>query len=490
MSAYSGFLTAVLVAAVVSFCIAALKRSGRSVKSLHGFFHSSNAGLNLIALVCATITVGTGVAYLTTSGHVNGILMALVPVGVIGGYYLLEAFISKILPPAILRYPNFLAGTHALIEETRGSRTILAWSMIAPLVTVYVLVFGFEIFASSQVIAGVVFGDNEIVHQISVAGLLFAATLIISWRGGVEAVFRADRLQFVGIVLFIAIMAAMAMYSIQSPVKQGLKINPNWLKTDLQTLTNISLAIISSVSTQFYNLMNWFAVSNLRQDAQRKHVLRATSWLFSGFVLIMVAIGAFTEVNWGAGLGPAFSQLLSPLHEHAWLAGALLAIMVIGLTSTLMSTTQGLMLSLTMFVHDNLLGKDSASDRTDAVAVHRARNLMIGLFGLGFIFLALMYYGKPDLFYLLLAIASGAEVYAPLVILIGFLARRENGLTVLSNPVLTIYLVLFASAMASNLTLSATAPKFVPYVSLAHLSLSSLISLILYVIPTRRAKKP
>ena len=89
---------------------------------------------------------------------------------------------------------------------------------------------------------------------------------------------------------------------------------------------------------------------------------------------------------------------------------------------------------------------------------------------------------KPNVFYTLLAIAAGAEVLVPLVILIGLLSRQPNSMRVLSNPRLWVYGVLFVVAIVLNLSLATLAPSWVPIGSLACLSLSSAYSMMLWLL--------
>lgn len=473
---------AVFIVCLIGFCLIAIPARS-TVTSPKSFFHSSSTRLNTISLVVANMTVGTGVAYLLASGHTNGILTLLISGGVFVGYRILRWFVSDVIPERIKAAPNFFSGIKSGIEEERTELSIIGWTVSAPLIFIYTLVLGFEIFASSQIFAGLMFGVSGVQTQILLSVVLFTVSLVLAWSGGVSGVFRNDRLQFVLILFFLVVLTVLTARGIFFEGK-ATGINPAWFKADTSTLLNLAMAILSSITTQIYSLFGWYALSNIKENSEQQKLLVTASLLIGGFIAILLAIGALSNVNWPAGIATGIAELVGTLQADGIFGDVIVAVIIVGLLSILLSTTDSLVLSLTMFIYDNVLGKDSMSENADSAAIKSIRKLMGSIFTLAFLALALMHYASPNIFYLLLAIASGAEVFAPAIILFGFLAKEQH-LCVLSNKVLLVYLVLSVSTLATNLTLSAASPKLVPFVSLMHFIASCIFSLLVY----RHARK-
>ena len=68
-------------------------------------------------------------------------------------------------------------------------------------------VFAYELFVASQLITGLVYGAASSEREAVIACVLFGASLAYSLYGGVNAVFRTDHVQLIGIVLFVVILA-------------------------------------------------------------------------------------------------------------------------------------------------------------------------------------------------------------------------------------------------------------------------------------------
>ena len=112
---------------------------------------------------------------------------------------------------------------------------------------------------------------------------------------------------------------------------------------------------------------------------------------------------------------------------------------------------------------------------------------MLLTFGGVIVLSAFAFFTKPSVFFTLLAIASGAESLAPLILLIGFLSSSPGRLGVLTNNRLWVYFIVFCGAVASNLTLSVLNPTWVPYVSLSFLAVSVTYSYILWTVAYKQS---
>ena len=186
--------------------------------------------------------------------------------------------------------------------------------------------------------------------------------------------------------------------------------------------------------------------------------------------------GALVDLDWSLGLSASISELFASLRGTT--AGTVvLSLLVSGATCIVVSTADSLMLILTMFVHDEVLREDSKNTEDNPRAVRNARLLMACLFLLAFIARAGMYYTRPNIFFLLLAIGTGAAVFTPLIVLIGVLSSNEPSLKVISPIVLGVFTALFVLAIATGLLASVWKPGIVPFVSLTFLGMSSVFAI-------------
>ena len=336
----------------------------------------------------------------------------------------------------------------------------------------FILIFAYEIFATSQLLSGLVFEEPTQGSQIFISAIIFLASLLYCGFAGVKAVFRTDQIQLIAILLFTGVMVWIAFQPVSSTSQD---LVASGLKMDQQTLINVTLAVVATLSTQFYSLINWFTVSNIKEEKQRKSVLRGSAVLIAIILAIFIALGASIPLDWSGGLSSAVTSLFTPVSEQGVMGKLIMIVIILGLTSIVISTVDTLMISLTMYVHDVIFKRDSKNTDQSKEALAFARTLLLSLFAVAFIFLAGMYYAKPNIFYLLLAIASGAAIYTPLIIAIGYLANKPQQLSVIGNGILLLYLMLVISAMSINLWASASYPALVPYISLIFLVLSVLI---------------
>ena len=441
-------------------------RVGKSIRSAATFFHSSGARQNLVSLIAANITIGTGISYLLVGGQQNGILMAVVPLGIVAGYFGLEQLARGGVSEEIANHRNFFSGVGALIVREGGGRGgRFSWMVLAPLMTVFLLVFAYELFVSSQLIAGLVFATGSPLVEAAIACILFVASLSYSLYGGINAVFRTDQIQLVGIVLFVGVLTT-GVLAFEEPLPSR-----GWISSDSHVVASVAVAAVAAVATQLYSLINWYMISNLRESGTRRRVLRGSAIVTGALLIPVVLAGAISSVDWSEGLSTGVTSLFAPLHDSV--PGALvLAVIVAGATCVVVSTTDSLLVSLTMFAYDELLLHDSQSESNGRAAVRKARRVMAGLFLMGFVALSLMYYFRPNIFYLLLAIGTGAAVFAPLIVLVGFLSKREGGLAAISAGALWMFTGLFLLAVPVGLWCSVAHPPAVPYVSLAFMLLA------------------
>ena len=489
LSAGAGISLAAFLAAVVYFSgafgsFSAGSRCDRPASPAE-FFHSASTSLNTISLFVASVTVASGIGYLLAGGQINGILMLLVPLATLLGYRLFAAFFSKVVSPEFARHSSFWAGSQALVSNATGKPSALRYVLVGPLVMIFLLFCAFELLVASQIIEAIMIGSGSPLFQLGIAIAMFGSTLFLSWRGGVQSVFRADRIQFGGILVFAAVFAIGGWLSAGAS-GTPIAVTSLWLKLEAPTLITILLACLGSISTQFYSTINHHVASNSASQPQELHgVMRRASWMMAGFFSLMILIGVFSGIDWAKGLPAGVKVLIEHLPMGGAVSALVLAAVVVGLACVTMSTLDSLMVAVTMQIYDGLLGQDSRRDDANIEVMARIRRLMLLAFGGVIALSALAFFTKPSIFFTLLAIASGAESLAPLILLVGFLSRTPHRLAVLSNPNLWVYFVIFCSAVASNLALSVLKPALIPYLSLTFFAISVSYSFILWTISSK-----
>ncbi len=443
------------------------------------FFHSSNDKQNVVSLFVATVTVASGVGYLLAGGQINGPAMLAVPFAMLVGYRLLAYFYGQVVSPSFIEYPSFWAGAQMTISKATGKKSIVGLILTVPLAIIFVLFCAFELLVSAQIISAILFKSPSLFAQMAVASAMFLSPLAITARGGVRGVFKADALQFVGIVLFALVFGIAAILAHQPGEVLVRAPTPLELMSSPQLTVTLVLAILASVLTQFYSTVNHHTASNVAGDNRvLTKVLTRTAVMLVIFFSVMVLIGAYSGVQWTKGLPLGVDTILTRLPIGGF-TSLLLGLVVVGLVCVTVTTLQSLMMGVTLQIYGGVLGLDSKATSKNVQDIWFIRKLMLGIFGSVILLSALAFYTNPSIFYTLLAIASGAEALVPLIILIGFLSRRPSGLGVLSNSALLLYPMFFVSAIVSNLILAKLNPELVPFVSLAHFCASTLYSILL-----------
>jgi Na+/proline symporter len=385
---------------------------------------------------------------------------------------------------------SFLFSARNEIEQLRGERSTLGWSLSGVLIVVFVLLFSYEVLVTSQVLAGLIFGESgQVPHQAFIAGAIFVSTMVYTIRTGVRGVFATDTLQFGGIMAFILLLIVCTALVWSPAADSPVKPAADWLKLDHQTWINVFLASLTAITTQLYNLLNHYSVSNLQQRQSRRKVLGTGSLILASIPAVLVLVGALTDLDMSKGVGFALANLTEPLTGISFVGPLVTALMLFGLTGVLISTVDTLLVALANVFYESLLRQSPYNVQSSPDALHRLRKLILWIFACAFGFMAFMFYASPPLFYLLLGIASGGEVCAPLIVLIAVLARAERGLAILSNGILVAFLALSVSVLSINLWASKTDPQIVPYVSLVHLLLSCALATIVYSAARKRRSK-
>lgn len=449
---------------VVTAYVIARRDSARGLS-----FRSTDPGLNVVGLVTSNITAGTGFVYLLLNGAKNGLLACLLPLALLAGYRALVALLRDI--PKRFFQPNFLQGTADEVTRATGTKSNLPAVLIFPLLITFVLLLGFEMFATSQLLGALVLDDGSLFDQGLIALALFVTTVAVVLWGG-ETTYRTDRIQAVLIVLCVLALATLVAAGWwQRPERHTGAFA---IRAEPTVLASLLFASIAAFNTQLYSILNWNAVANAAPDKRDWVLLTSGNWL-GLFVLAILFIGASMPDVWSSGFRNGVSGLMSDVPPA--FAMLLSAVLVTGTTAIVLTTTQGITLAIGAFVTELLGG---TADVAGGGQRPGSRLLYAGILAAVMGVLGAMFFLRPDLFFFLLAIVSGAETMVPLIILLMVLARSGQSLRVLSNRNLRPYSAFFVAAVVGNLVLTAHSPTFVPYASLILVFLSALHSVRLY----------
>ncbi len=417
-------------------------KSYQVIDSPKSFFYKENLPANIISLTAANITLGTGLAYIIQGGQQNGILMLLVPLMVGLGYYLLAMFITRYVASDVLEGTNFIYAINDKISKQTGFTSPFSILVSISLIAMYTLVLAFEIFASSKIITPLLVQGSEVVPQVILSLVIFFTALGYVLFGGIRAVFSTDKLQLIAIVAFLLTLSYMTFNGFISASSSTVSVFENVLKFDTHIVFAVIAACIAAVSTQFYSLLNWGYVSHMEKE--NRGLLLKRVGIFATLLLIpMVLFGVFYPAKDGANiltdLMAMFTQGGTASSRFIWIIAGL---SILGMTSIVFSTIDSLIIKITMFYYQNISKRDSRSSQKNPEELKRIRRMVFFVFGTIFLVLGYFNFIQPNIFFLLLAIVSGANIFAPMLATSGYLSYKGT-LSVFKPSVVWGYFAMF-----------------------------------------------
>ncbi len=469
----------IFIVTVIVFGLYAIP-AARSITSPKSFFHRQELPANIISLTAANVTLGTGLAYLLLGGQQNGILMLFIPAMVWLGYYLLAHFTSRYVASDVLAGTNFIAGINERIAVTTGAPSPFGLIVTVSLIVVYTLILPYEIFASSKIIAPLLFTQAGTTPAIVLSSIIFLAALFYVLFGGISAVFATDKLQLGAILLFIPALAFMVFgYPIKG--REPLLTLESVLKLDTTIIFNVIAASVAAVSTQFYSLLNWGYISHM-EAAHRERLLKWVGGVAALLLTVIVSIGVFYPVKEG---GDVVTDLMAFYARIGSQSGVLIwvlsGISVLGMTSIVFSTVDSLIIKIIMFYYDNVAKRRSMSDETNPRELKSIRGLVFISFFLIFLILGYFNFIQPNLFYLLLAIVGGVTVFGPMLATVGYLSSKGDALKIFSSGVVWSYFGLFLLAGVVSITAFLLKPAMLGWIGTLTFLTSGLYSLFLII---------
>lgn len=469
----------IFIAAIIIFGIYATF-AAKQVTSPKSFFYKEKLSANIISLTAANITLGTGLVYILSGTQQNGFLMIMVPVMVWLGYYLLAKYTSKYVASDDIKGKNFIYNINEQITNRTGTSSLFCLLVSISLIIVYTIVLPFEIFASSKLIAPLIFTQSGDTPVMLLSGIIFLATLLYVLFGGIGAVFATDKLQLGAILIFLPTLAFLIF---SSAVKNDISIPAfnSVLKLDTIIIFNIIAASLAALSTQFYSLLNWGYISHVKA-ANRERLLKRVG-VFAGILLaIVVVIGVFYPVKEGEDIVTNLMTTYAKIgNQSGIIIWILSGISLLGMISIVFSTVDSLIIKITMFYYDNILKRNSRSEETNPKELRAIRLIVFLCFLFIFILLGYFNFIQPNIFYLLLAIAAGVTAFAPMLATAGYLSYKGNSLKIFSNKVVLSYFILFLLAGIVGITAFLLNPAILGWIGTFTFIISCLFSLFLII---------
>ena len=232
--------------------------------------------------------------------------------------------------------------------------------------------------------------SSEVILSI----VIFCITVLYALLGGIRAVFGVDVLQVPLICVFLPVFVATAIPDWNQPAELAERLAAS-LKIEQSVLVGIGIACINSLATQFYSLLNWGAVSNVELNQQKK-LLRwvglATTVVLVLFVLAGLLHPTGTTGQAWQDLVQHFSALGASTSPKAFVISG---IIMLGMASILLTTTDAVVVNCVLFWYDNLSGGDSKSADSNPEALRKIRRIGGVTFGVCFAVLCSINYLQP-----------------------------------------------------------------------------------------------
>lgn len=476
------FIAAILTFAAFGFS------AFRKQHSAKDYFHDESLTKNVVSLTATNITLGTGLVYLVTGAQHNGILMLVTPLMVWLGYYLMAKFLDNVTTVSIRTGKNFLAGINDLISQETNKKSPFAKAVSASLVIMYILILAFEIFASAKVLAPFLFKNPSVSSEIWLSLIVFCITILYTILGGITAVFKVDILQVPLICLMVPAFIATAIPDFEEPSFLIERLGTS-VKFNGAIIAGAALAAINAISTQFYSLLNWGAVSHVKL-ANQQRLLKLVGISTAVILALFVFIGLIHPVQSGEQVWQSLTNTYINLASQTSLKAYLLCgVLLLGMSSILLTSTDAVVITSIMFWYDNVSGGDSKNIERNPVELRKIRIIGTVAFILCFSVLITINYWQPDPFYLLLSMANGIAVFAPMIVVAGWLSSKKEGLKVFTARVVYTFLSLFILSGVISAIMLIRKSAYVGYVGISSFTLSLIMSFVLAFFGVRFHRK-
>jgi hypothetical protein len=193
----------------------------------------------------------------------------------------------------------------------------------------------------------------------------------------------------------------------------------------------------------------------------------------------VVSLGVFYPAKEGsdiiADLMASLIQTDAGSGKFIWIIAGL---SLLGMISIVFSTVDSLIIKIAMFYYHNIAKRDSRSSQKNPEELRLIRRIVFAAFGVIFLVLGYFNFIQPNVFYLLLAIAAGVSVFAPMLATSGYLSYKDR-LSIFQSSVVWGYFILFLIASTVGIYIFLTKPILLGWVGTSAFIVSSLYSLLI-----------
>lgn len=426
--------TAAAFAALLSLALYVLisllsKRDGSSVG---GWFRSvGKPWTAIVSLTACNVTLGTGISYTISQASNTGWLVLLTPLGITIGYFAIAAYFRRLGFSTSEERPDlyFLLAKRQADGTLRPGlfQRLFTWLIVVT----YFLLLAFELGVGSSFIGSSMLIAPSEGAVIGISILVFGIVLIYTSISGVRAAINTDVAQIGFIVAFVVIVASILL--------RGANGNITVANAPItqSTILGAVLAVITAISTQFYNIVNPQIVAPHAPETQARIYRWAGIW--SGLMYLLVALIGLLAPKKGA-LESSLREFLYAPTDSAW-SIVVAVIIFAGMLAVLLSTLDNLAIALAQLVYDMTGGQKGAASNTLKLKV------IYVLTGLTAIPLAAYLYLRfQSYFYLLLTILFSITTLSPFVFTAMFLKSQNRTSMIDNNIVISLVMASTLSA--------------------------------------------
>ncbi len=406
--------TAAAFAALLSLALYVLisllgRREGATIGAW--FRHAGRPWTAIVSLTACNVTLGTGISYTISQASNTGWLVLLTPFGITVGYFSIAAYFRRLGFSTSEERPDL----YFLLAERQSDGSLrpgLFQSLFTGLIVLtYFLLLAFELGVGSSFVGASMLAAPSDGLTIGISILIFGIVLVYTSISGVRAAVNTDVAQIGFIVAFVVVVAVIllrgadgSIAATQAPITRA-------------SLLGAALAVITAISTQFYNIVNPQIAAPHPPETQSNIYRWAGIW--SGLIYLLVAFIGLLAPEKGA-LESSLREFLYAPTDSVW-AIVVAVVIFAGMLAVLLSTLDNLAIALAQLVYDMTCGGRSAQPRVLKLQVVY---VVVGLTAIPLA--AYLYLKFKSYFYLLLTILFAITTLSPFVFTAMFLRAKKR----------------------------------------------------------------
>jgi Na+/proline symporter len=407
---YIGILS--LVVSCIAYGIIS-KTVSQKFKTANDFFHTKDVTGGLVTLLLGNLTLGTGLVYNSTLASEQGILSLTVPLGVIAGYWLLYRVIQHL-------GLGFGQGLLTALKPPRGGGSWFATLFVAIMLLTYILLIGFEVFVSAELLSALVAAQDPKSFSAPIAAILLLIALGYTTVGGLRGVIYTDYVQLAAVVIMLILIFVCALSPISFGISETQYKRPEsftFLPRDLgaSVLTLTAAAFLTAVTTQFYNVMNIKIGTNYNLR-EKRFVYLGAGYTVAACIVAFIGTGIVIPDFGVDSSKPIYSLLVSLASVERFANGTAVFFLVFGMVAVLLSTLDTALLSMAQTFFDDVW-KLNSFDNSSKALLARARWSVVILGVATFVPCVFIYGSAPNLIPLLLCSIHAMTILAPLLVI-------------------------------------------------------------------------